>query len=419
VEQNWNPYPLIDDERFPFSLITTQSPNPQSTTNIHQSSLPSLYLHIPFCEHKCIYCDFYSIAPKESEENYDNLVSRFLSTVEREIDMRAGEEQFQSTYETIFFGGGTPSLLSPSTVGEILQRLSAQFAISENAEITLETNPGTVDLEKLRAFRSVGVNRMSFGIQSFHADDLKFLTRIHDADQARDNVRNAFKAGFENVSFDLIFALPGQTIERWNSNLEQALELSPTHIACYNLIVEPNTPLYRMVESKQVSPLSADADASMYERTIEFLGSAGFEQYEVSNFAKPGFKCRHNSNYWNHENYLSFGPSAHSFWNGKRWWNISNVVGYSDMIQRGALPVAGEETLSSEQWLEETILLGLRSEGIHLAKFKKRFQRDLLEEFKTQIDGLLTDKLARIDEDRLRLTSKGYLLCDEICRTFR
>jgi oxygen-independent coproporphyrinogen-3 oxidase len=167
-----------------------------------------------------------------------------------------------------------------------------------------------------------------------------------------------------------------------------------------------------------VTPLSVDEDAALYERTIEFLAHAGFEQYEVSNFAKPGFKCRHNNSYWNHENYLSFGPSAHSFWNGKRWWNLSNVVGYADSLRKGALPVAGEEILSQEQWFDETIFLGLRSEGIQLCSFQQRFHKNLLTEFKSLIDNLLHNNLAVIERDRLRLTPKGYLLCDEICRRF-
>jgi oxygen-independent coproporphyrinogen-3 oxidase len=381
--------------------------------------LASLYLHIPFCEHKCIYCDFYSIAPVETEQSYDALVKRFLTALRQEIKLRGQDSTFQTTYETVFFGGGTPSLLSPSVIGGILNQLASRFSVGDNAEITLETNPGTVTLEKLRDFRSVGVNRISFGIQSFHENDLKFLTRIHTVEQAKENVRNAFTAGFDNVSFDLIFALPGQTREAWDSNLIKAMELSPAHISCYSLIVEPNTPLHRMVEAKQVTPLSAEVDAAMYERTIDALSEAGFVQYEISNFARPEFKCRHNSNYWNHVPYLSFGPSAHSFWNGKRWWNLSNVVGYSDSLAKGVLPVAGEEVLTQQQWFDETIYLGLRSEGVHLPAFKQRFNRDLLEEFKTLVDGLLNDRLANIENNRLRLTSKGYLLCDEICHSFR
>ena len=382
--------------------------------------MPSLYLHIPFCEHKCIYCDFYSIAPNgEGRENYGDLEGRFLNALEREIDLRGQDELFKTTYETIFIGGGTPSLLSPSTIEGILTRISTRFSIRADAEITVEANPGTVDLKKLQGYKSAGVNRMSFGIQSFHEDDLRFLTRIHTSEQARDNVRNAFRTGFENVSFDLIFALPGQTLERWKSNLQFAIELSPTHLSCYSLIVEQNTPLYRMVQSNEVRLVDTEDDAALYEYTIEYLDHAGFIQYEVSNFSRPGYKCRHNVNYWNHENYLGFGPSAHSFWEGKRWWNLSNVVGYAEMLTRGLPPVAGEEVLTRQQWIDETVLLGLRGEGIDLEGFRNRFQKNLLTEYDVLIDGLLNDGLATIGGERLRLTMKGYLVCDEICRSFR
>lgn len=377
--------------------------------------MSSLYLHIPFCEHKCIYCDFYSVAPNGGAESYAALMDRFLRALKQEIELRARESRFQTTYETIFFGGGTPSLLEPSHVAEILDLLARRFTIEARAEITLETNPGTVDLEKLRAFRVAGANRISMGIQSFHDDDLKFLSRIHSAVQARECVRNSYSAGFENVSFDLIFALPSQTLGRWRSNLEQAIELSPTHLSTYSLIVEPNTPLHRMVATKQVTPVSSEADAAMYEFTMEFLQQHGYQQYEISNFARPGYKSRHNSNYWNHSNYLGFGPSAHSFWNERRWWNVANVVEYAVRLERNALPVAGDERLTLNQLREEEIFLGLRSEGIDVAGFRKRYNSDLLDERRQAVEHLVRDRLAVLDGNRLRLTSKGYLLCDEIC----
>lgn len=381
--------------------------------------LSSLYLHIPFCEHKCIYCDFYSIAPNERPDSYNALIARFLDGLRKEIEIRSQDSQFREQFETVFFGGGTPSLLSPSIVGEILDLLSGKFSLKAGAEITLETNPGTVDLTKLRGYRQAGVNRISMGIQSFHDDDLRFLTRIHSAAQAKECVRNAFAAGFDNVSFDLIFSLPGQTRERWLSNLNQAMELNPTHISCYSLIVEPNTPLHRMVEAKQVTPLPVDEDAAQYELTMEFLEAHGYAQYEVSNFAKPGFKSIHNSNYWNHRNYLGFGPSAHSFWHGKRWWNVSNVVNYLDRVEANAVPVAGEEALTREQLMQEAIFLGLRSEGVDVAGFRRKFEKDLLTDYRPTIDALVENGLARMEDDRLRLTSKGYSLCDEICYSFR
>lgn len=388
--------------------------------------MPGLYLHIPFCEHKCVYCDFYSIAPQDSPLKHERLVGRFLRALEKEIDHVSRDNRFQQEYDTIFFGGGTPSLLEPSKIEAILNRLAARFAIRPDAEITLETNPGTVDLEKLRAFRAAGVNRISMGIQSFHDDDLRFLSRIHSAETAKECVRNAFDAGFDNVSFDLIFALPSQTLERWRSNLHQAMELAPTHISCYSLIVEPHTPLYRMVQAKQVTPVDVETDAAMYELTIAYLASQGYEQYEVSNFARPGYKSRHNSAYWTHDNYLGFGPSAHSFWksevgsgSSKRWWNLANVVGYAERLESAKLPIAGEEELTTAQLLEEEIFLGLRSEGIDVAGFRKRYDTDFLTKFEANVEEILHSKLATFDGHRLRLTAKGYAVCDEICCSFQ
>ena len=383
--------------------------------------MAGLYFHIPFCEHKCIYCDFYSIAPKDASRFADELIGRFLASLEMEIALRAREERFRVPYETIFFGGGTPSLLSPSSIRKILTLLQDSFTIEAGAEITLETNPGTVDLSKLRAFRSAGVNRLSVGVQSFHDDELRFLSRIHTAREAKECLRDAFRAGFDNVGLDLIFALPGQTKEKWESSLRQAVELGPKHLSCYSLIVEPNTPLWRMVESRQVSPLDMEEDAGLYEHTMGYLAACGYEQYEVSNFARPGFASRHNSNYWNHTNYLGFGPSAHSFWSppglagdAKRWWNIANVAGYSERLERGLVPVAGEERLTIDQLLREEILLGLRSDGIDVAGFRKRYDRDLLVSRRLQIEDLIDSEMAVLEGGRLRLTAKGYLVCDEI-----
>jgi oxygen-independent coproporphyrinogen-3 oxidase len=287
-----------------------------------------------------------------------------------------------------------------------------------NAEITLETNPGTVDKQKLKAFRSAGINRISMGIQSFYDDDLRFLTRIHTASEAKQCVRDAYAAGFNNVSFDLIFSLPHQSLERWESNLKQAIELQPTHISCYSLIIEPGTPLFTMVQLNQVAPLDTENDAELYEWTIDFLTSHGFEQYEVSNFAKPNFKCRHNINYWNHSNYLSFGPSAHSFWKNERWWNVSDIAAYIEQVQDQRLPISGGEHLSETTLMEEAIFLGLRSEGIGLEEFRLRYTHDLSIENSSTISDLIQKGLARMNDGRLKLTAKGYLVCDEIFQSF-
>jgi oxygen-independent coproporphyrinogen-3 oxidase len=256
------------------------------------------------------------------------------------------------------------------------------------------------------------------GIQSFYDDDLRFLTRIHTASEAKQCVLDAYAAGFTNVSFDLIFSLPNQSLRRWESNLKQAIELQPTHISCYSLILEPGTQLFNMVQSKQVIPLDADSDAELYEFTINFLTSHGFEQYEVSNFAKQNYKCRHNINYWNHSNYLGFGPSAHSFWENERWWNVSNITAYIEQLNKRILPLSGGEHLSETKLLEEAVFLGLRSEGIDFENIRQRFVRDLLKENSIIISELIQKGLARMEGERFQLTAKGYLVCDEICQSF-
>lgn len=374
--------------------------------------MAGLYLHIPFCDHKCIYCDFYSI------ENLAH-VSAFLHALEEEIAMCA-EYGRKEQFDTIYFGGGTPSLLSPHQIEKMLLRLHNTFDISSDAEVTVETNPGTVDPAKLAGYRAAGVNRLSIGIQSFHEDELRFLTRIHSSDEAKECVRFARRVGFDNISVDLIFALPNQTLARWQSNLHQALELEPQHISAYSLIVEKGTPLARMITAKQASPLPAEADAEMYEWTMHMLADAGYEHYEVSNFARPGFRSRHNSNYWNHTNYLGFGPSAHSFFmdetcNGaKRWWNVADIAKYLERIREGKSAAVGTETLREHQLFEEAVMLGLRSSGIDWDRMEEKFGIEFKRLSSSFVRQLVEDGLAVVDGDRFRLTDRGYLVCDEI-----
>lgn len=368
--------------------------------------MASLYVHIPFCEKKCIYCDFYSV------ENL-RAMDRFLKALEIEIDSSFLPKP-KPTFETIFFGGGTPSLLKPSEVEKILNHLHRRFSIQANAEITLETNPGTVDLAKLKGYRLLGVDRLSVGIQSFHEDELQFLSRIHSSNEAKECIKIARRAGFDNVSLDLIFALPNQIMERWQSNLQQAVELEPQHISAYSLIVEEGTPLYRMVANQRVVTVPEELEAEMYEFTIDFLTNHGYEQYEVSNFALPGFHSRHNSNYWNHSNYLGFGPSAHSFWNRKRWRNISSIRKYCENLFQHQTIVEAEELLGKDELLEEEIYLGLRSRGLNLQMVKNHFNVDLLQRSCNKIHSFIQDQLLAIEGDMLLLTKRGFLYCDEI-----
>jgi oxygen-independent coproporphyrinogen-3 oxidase len=372
----------------------------------------SLYLHIPFCERKCIYCDFYSV------ETLSQTLP-FLSALRAEIDLYAsyaGEEEVKSMY----FGGGTPSLLDPDQIEAILGQLQSLFRISHGAEVTVETNPGTVTRQKLLAYRRLGVNRLSIGIQSFHERDLQFLGRIHNSDQAVRCISDARAAGFDNVSIDLIYSLPGQTPDAWHDNLRRAVEFEPEHVSAYTLIVEDNTPLAHMVATGLVTPNPVGAEAELYAMTIEFMESSGFDHYEVSNYARAGFHSRHNSAYWTHANYLGFGPSAHSFWKGsgasrgRRWANIANVSTYIERSLKHELPVVFEEAVTPNELVNERIFLGLRSTGLDFVNLRKEFGVDLLADRSAIVRGMVEERLANIENGLLRLTPKGFLLCDEI-----
>jgi oxygen-independent coproporphyrinogen III oxidase len=370
--------------------------------------MPGLYLHIPFCDTKCIYCDFYSI---ESDGKHE----RFLAQLHAEIARQAELIVAPSSFHSIFFGGGTPSLLDEQQIHGLLDALHKRFPVASDAEITMECNPGTVHVEKLRGYRAAGVNRLSFGVQSFHEDDLRFLSRIHSVAQAEAAIGDAHTAGFDNVNLDLMFSLPGQTPERWMHNLERARALGTTHLSCYSLTVEQGTPLANMVRRGTVAMPLDESDATLFELTMDTLAGWGFRQYEVSNYALPGYECRHNLTYWRHEDYLGFGPSAHSTWNGRRWWNVSSVHTYGAAIQSGALPEAGGELLTPGLRREEFIYLRLRSEGIDLAEFRRLFGSDLAEDNRAFVIRCLEADLLMQQGNMLHLTRKGMLVCDEIC----
>ena len=345
----------------------------------------------------------------------------FLSALWNELDSYAGFGK-GTVFGTVFLGGGTPSLLTPAQMEGILSHLHRRFAIAGDAEITVETNPGTATEEKLEAYRALGVNRLSIGVQSFDPRELEFLSRIHTREQALECVSSARKAGFENFSIDLIYALPGQTRARWMKNLEQAVGLAPPHLSAYGLIVEDGTPLARMVAAKQVSPAPTDLEAGLYEATMEYLDARGYEHYEVSNYAQPGYRSVHNYNYWTHGRYLGFGPSAHSFWHegeqgdsAKRWWNIRSLSGYCQRLLHGESPRVSDEVLGTPELLTERVFLGLRSDGLDLAGLETDFGVLFGAQEKGLIDDLLRGGLATVREGKLRLSSRGYLVCDEIC----
>jgi len=379
----------------------------------------SLYIHIPFCERKCPYCDFYSLTG--SADLQRQFVRALLTEIER-ISVQFSETPL--FVETLFFGGGTPSLLPTNALEELIQSLHHHFQIAPTAEITIEANPGTVDQGKFEAYFSMGFNRISLGIQSFRDDELRRLGRIHTAAEAEAAIQSARKAGFTNISLDLIFGIPGQTQNHWQENLEKALCWQPAHISTYNLIYEANTPFWHGRKSGKIKPLDEQIEWEMYRSTVETLQANGYTQYEISNFSLPGKACRHNQNYWNGTAYLGMGPSAHSFRAKKRWWNVRDVTVYISRLREKKLPIDGQEFLSPQQRKMEFIFLSLRQkQGLSLSAYKKQFGKNFLDEFSHALESIhkteeKTGPLLVLQDDRLFLTTRGFWLSDSLFEWF-
>ncbi len=369
----------------------------------------SAYFHIPFCDTKCVYCDFYSIEDRSSQ-------SKFVDLLNKEVDLKikVHPELEGRNLKTIFFGGGTPSLLSPKELSSIIVQIKKYFVIAEDLEFTLECNPGTVTLEKLSAYKKLGVNRLSFGVQSFNEDELKWLSRIHNADEARVAIKLARQAGFENVSLDLMFALPNQTKEKLSYSIDEALALDTDHISAYNLTVEEGTPLNRLVKLGQVGEMQQEEAAELFEMVQTRLAEAGYEQYEISNYAMSHEKrAHHNLVYWDgNKDYVSFGPSAHEFLGGMRAWNISSLDQYGAMIVEEKLPRINSEKLSIEKRRTEILFVQLRATGIDLPSFKKVFGEDLLTH--KELPMLIEEGMVEYAGNYLRLSKKGYRFCDAV-----
>lgn len=369
------------------------------------------YIHIPFCDHKCIYCDFYSII------TIDN-VNSYLNALFKEIDYYSEKYSYTHSFNTIYFGGGTPSYMEPDYIAKIIDYLKQKFTVSEYAEISLETNPGTVDRAKLKNFIEAGINRISIGIQSFDPDELKFLTRIHDKETAIKTVESAYSAGLENISVDLIFNLPNQSKEKWKANLETAVSLPIKHISAYSLILEQGTILNKMVLDGKVKMQNEDYDADLYEFTIDFLGKHEFRQYEVSNFAKEGYQCIHNNAYWRYKDYLSLGTSAHSFMNGERWWNYSSLKMFIAAVENQNNGRVNGERINRNEMIEEYTMLALRSYGLDTLEFIKLFGNDWLEKNSGYINRLIADGFLFGKNNFIKFTPSGYAVCDEILLNF-
>jgi oxygen-independent coproporphyrinogen-3 oxidase len=369
-----------------------------------------VYLHIPFCRSRCSYCDFaVSIYQAELAEKYVDALCREISNFK--------SENSNSPADTIYFGGGTPSLLTPNQIEKILRAVSDKFSIQSDAEITMEMNPGTLTPEIARDFRSLGVNRASYGAQTFDDDELKRLGRRHTAEDVRKTIELLRAANFTNVSFDLIAGLPAQTLTDWERNLDEALKLKPEHLSLYLLEIHEATPLAKHIfEGKQPAP-DEDLAGEMYELMLEKIAGSDYRQYEISSFCLPGFESRHNSKYWRLDAVYGFGCSAHSFDGvGERRANERDTRRYLELIENEKTPIVERTTIDAKS---EFAFLGLRLEhGIDLGEFREKFGDDLRAEYADDLLPLEQAGLIELTESNLRLTQRGKLFSNEVFAVF-
>lgn len=380
----------------------------------------SLYVHIPYCVSKCPYCDFNShVAPKIPEEEYTDALLK-------ELDSHAQAEGWRGRrLKTLFFGGGTPSTFHPRSIGRLLEKANSLFSFEDEIEVTLEANPGTVDSAHFFGYRACGVNRISIGAQSFKPGLLKFLGRIHTVDETRQALKVVRQAGFENFNLDLIYAVPGQSLEDLKADLGEALSFQPPHLSAYNLTIEEGTPFHGQYRAGRIRCLDEEAELGMMELIEQTLLKAGLERYEISNYAKPGWHSRHNVNYWQAGDYLGVGAGAHSYRQirdagafGHRWQNEKNPGRYMEMIGREARAVVGEENSDLTKAAAEFMFVGLRmTSGISVDEFRRRFGKNPVD-FYPAIREWLKEGLVEENSERLRLTRRGLAVANLIFVNF-
>jgi putative oxygen-independent coproporphyrinogen III oxidase len=368
-----------------------------------------LYLHIPFCSAICNYCNF-------NRGLFDaELKQQYVAALREEIHQRADG----ASADTVFFGGGTPSLLEPTEIADLIEACRAGFALSPDAEITLEANPETVSDERLAGFRRAGVNRLSFGVQSFRDEELLRLSRLHSAARARDAFRQARRAGFDNISLDLMMWLPQQSLPDWLASVEALIELSPDHASLYLLEIYPNAPLRDAMARAKWSLAPDDDAADMYLQAMERLDAAGYAQYEISNVARPGRESRHNLKYWTDGEWLGFGCGAHSTRNGVREKNVSSTTEYIARVADRGQMAAERRELTAQERVEEALFTGLRlCRGLDLTEVKSRYAVDVRAEYGGELQRFVEGGLLIYDGGRMRLTRAGMLLAHEVMTVF-
>ncbi|HYE57947.1 MAG TPA: radical SAM family heme chaperone HemW [Rhodothermales bacterium] len=378
--------------------------------------MAGLYVHVPFCAQRCTYCDFYFVAGEKA-------TAGFVQAALVEIEALGQRYGAREPIGTIYFGGGTPSRLPVESVFALLDAVRRHFRAGALDEVTFELNPDDATPEYLRSLRALGIDRLSIGVQSFFDEDLRWMRRVHTADQADTVVAMAREAGFDNLSLDLIFGLPDQPEEYWAANLERAVRLGAEHLSTYGLTIEERTALGKAVASGRVVPADDETMAVRYRFTMDYLRAHGYEHYEISAFAKPGRRAVHNARYWTHANYLGVGPSAHSFWwdrrlggaGARRWSNVRSLARYEALIGQGRAPLDEQQQLSLDTLANEFLMLRLRtSDGLDLDTLEGRYGVDLLAERVDEIAALEAAGLARLRGTTLRLTDEGKLVADAV-----
>lgn len=373
-----------------------------------ESTIPcGLYVHVPFCETKCGYCDFYSVALN------DRNPAPLVDCIGRELHKRvSGRSQ---AVRTVFLGGGTPTILPLTELARLLKVLNDVVEVHRLAEFTVEANPATVDDEKAQLLVSSGVSRVSMGAQSFFPDELATLERLHSPEDIAPSVATLRRHGVGQINLDLIFGIPGQTLETWSQSLARAIDLGPDHIACYGLTYEPGTRLTAMRLHGRMTPCDEDLEADMFLRTMDVLESAGYRQYEISNYARPGCECRHNLLYWRNEPYIGVGPSAAGCLDGRRYKNVSDVGGYVRMIEREGHAEVESETIDTDMLITEMVMMQLRlNEGLSIAAFRERVGADPRETFGDTLTRLVDLGLVTMSETHIALTRSGRLVANTV-----
>jgi oxygen-independent coproporphyrinogen-3 oxidase len=367
--------------------------------------MAGIYIHIPFCRKACHYCNFHF-------STTHSLLPQMIDAIVAEVALK--QRYLQEKIDTIYFGGGTPSLCTAAQIERILQAIKITFKINDGAEITLESNPDDITAERLIAWQQMGINRLSIGVQSFVEDDLRWMNRAHSATQATHCIQLAQQYGFTNLTIDLIYGTPTLSDEQWQQNVQTAIDLGVTHLSCYALTVEPKTALDKMIQLEKIANIDADKQAKHFELLMQWLQAAGFEHYEISNFARPGRRSRHNSSYWQGKTYLGLGPSAHSFNGHSRQWNIANNALYIASIEKEVVPFEVEH-LTPTQQLNEYIMTSLRTmEGLSLQHVQLRWGNAAHTAILQAAHPYLHDNYMVQSDQYLRLTNAGRLIADGI-----